>query len=400
MLVDPNDSVRLAQKERRTQKVLEEGTMKRIAYLLIAAAGLCLPAWAANSIEPVTVAQLTQFITAAQGQSDGKVAKQLETMVLTERATTAQLAQWQAALPGQHSRDNLTVIGDASMLLMPPAADMPSDQAPDGQTQNAILARASTYLTQTLAKVPDFTATRVMEHFEDTPAREGSEHIFTSGTIGSSMAGVGTAAGGRQSYLGGGIAAQAVHFTGKTTAPITFTGGIETVGTDKIDLAAINQPESGLVTAGEFGPILATVLKDMANGDVEWGYWLATPQGKLAVMTYKVPDDQSTYTVTYKHGSHQERLFPAYHGEIAIDPATGAVLHLTVVANSLRSQTIMGSALTIDYAPVALGGTNYICPVRGVASLKISTNSGESQTQINDVAFTDYHAIGGPIAQK
>jgi hypothetical protein len=62
--------------------------------------------------------------------------------------------------------------------------------------------------------------------------------------------------------------------------------------------------------------------------------------------------------VALKHGIRQERLFPAYHGEIAIDPVTGAVLRISLLGSALRSQYIMESAITVDYGSVALGG-NY-----------------------------------------
>ena len=45
---------------------------------------------------PITVAELEQLLAAAHGQSDGKVAKQLSDLELTERASSIRLARWEA----------------------------------------------------------------------------------------------------------------------------------------------------------------------------------------------------------------------------------------------------------------------------------------------------------------
>jgi hypothetical protein len=71
--------------------------MRRIVFLLAVVAGLASPLWAANKAQTATVAQLGQWLTGAHGRSDGKITKELESMVLTERLSAAQLAQWQSA---------------------------------------------------------------------------------------------------------------------------------------------------------------------------------------------------------------------------------------------------------------------------------------------------------------
>ena len=80
--------------------------MRRILFLLLVLARLACPSWAASKIQSVTVAQLDQFLTAMHGQPDGDIAKGLESMALTERASGTQLAQWQSAFPGRHSRED------------------------------------------------------------------------------------------------------------------------------------------------------------------------------------------------------------------------------------------------------------------------------------------------------
>jgi hypothetical protein len=162
-----------------------------------------------------------------------------------------------------------------------------------------------------------------------------------------------------------------------------------------MDRAALNRPLSGLTTAGEFGPILSVVLDDAMHGTVTWGYWERRAQARIAVFRYTVPDGKSSYVLSLKHGIKGNKLFPAYHGEIAIDPASGAILRITIVADLSASSGATESAIEVDYGKVQLGGKDYICPLRGVAIFKanIDTGAGQTapQTQLNDVSFTGYH---------
>jgi hypothetical protein len=256
-----------------------------------------------------------------------------------------------------------------------------------------MLSRAIDYVAKTLGKLPDFSAMRTTEHFEDNPARDAGEHIFTAGTISNAMVGVGTYAGGIPQVLHGEISSRPLHLTGQSTLQVSYRDGVEMRGAEKMDRAAINQPEPGLTTAGEFGPILSVVLDDAMHGSVEWGYWEQGPRGRVAVFSYRVADGHSNYVLALKLGHQQERLFPAYHGEITIDPVTGAVLRITVVSSSLRSQDVMESAIVVDYGPVQLGGKDSICPLKGVAILKTVPDNSEMKTQINDATFTDYHVM-------
>jgi len=147
-----------------------------------------------------------------------------------------------------------------------------------------------------------------------------------------------------------------LHRTGQSSTPVSYRDGVEMVGSQKMDRAMIGQPAAGLTTAGEFGPILSVVLNDAMHSTIAWGYWEQGPHGRLAVFRYVVPDDRSSYAVALKHGVHSEKLFPAYRGVIAIDPASGAILRITVVANPAQSHDVVQSAIVVEYGVVSLGG--------------------------------------------
>jgi hypothetical protein len=99
-------------------------------------------------------------------------------------------------------------------------------------------------------------------------------------------------------------------------------------------------------------------------------------------------------------GGKVEQIYPGYRGEIAIDPSTGAILRISLVSELPPPYQGMLTAILVEYAPVTIGEQSYICPVRGIAYIKIpvahaaAPETGaavEVQTQLNDVAFTQYH---------
>ena len=110
---------------------------------------------------------------------------------------------------------------------------------------------------------------------------------------------------------------------------------------------------------GTFGPELTIVLTDTAKGTVKWSHWERNPAGLAAIYTYSVPRESSHFNVTYcclredapsqrrelRYGNAARtpittvatapanakvfRATPGYHGEIAVDPNTGAILRVT-----------------------------------------------------------------------
>ncbi|MDR3750611.1 MAG: hypothetical protein P4K94_03910 [Terracidiphilus sp.] len=359
--------------------------MKRAVLLLSVLAGLASQSWAADKTQSVTVAQLGRWLAGAHGQPDGKIAKGLKSMTLTERVSVVQLAQWKSDIPGRHSREELTVLADSSAFLDPAATDVLADAPPDLKAQEVMFSSAIDYVVQTLAKLPDFYATRTTAHFEDTPAHMTQ----VPGTLGA------------VSMSQRGVAYVPLHQTVPSSIQVSNIDGAEMHGAKKMDRTAIDRPESGLTTAGEFGPILSVVLHDAIHGTVTSGYWQQSPLGQLAVFRYAVPYGQSNYVLSFKHGIQCKKLFSAYHGEIAIYPATGAILRITVVADPTPSSEAVESAIAVDYGKVQLGSKDYICPLRGVAILKtnIDTAAGQiaPQTQLNDVTFTGYHLARGDV---
>jgi hypothetical protein len=71
-------------------------------------------------------------------------------------------------------------------------------------------------------------------------------------------------------------------------------------------------------------------------------------------------------------------------------------MRISVIADLVPPYELVNEAIMVDYGSVPLGGSSYICPVKGVAMAVMPMGDPTSdavaiQTQLNDVAFTDYH---------
>jgi hypothetical protein len=366
--------------------------MSRIIFLLVLSVGIASPALAARR---VSIEQFEQMLNRAQGQSDGKVAGQISAVELTERASSIRLARWESDFPGRHCHEAFTELADASAFLDLPSADMPTYSPPDRQTQKAMLAKAAEFVDKTFSRLPNFYATRKTEHFEDTPYHETLEHVSMPAT------GRGARSGGIPSVTSEVSEYRPMHSSGKSSETVGYRDGYELRNSQRIDRSKLSQPGQSLTTAGEFGPILSVVIQDSERGKTTWGFWEQGAGVVEAVFRYSVPAGIGSYMVALPHGKQIEQIFPAYHGEIAVDPASGDILRITVVADFAPPDEIVKTSILVEYASTSIGGTPYICPVRSVALSKMpvytSDDGGKQsvsslvQTQLNDVAFIDYH---------
>ena len=365
--------------------------MSRIIFLLLLTAAIASHALAAKR---VSIDQFEQLLAAAHGQSDGKVAGQISDLELTERASSIRLARWETDFPGHHCHEAFTELADASAFLDLPAADMPIYSAPDRQTQKAMLEKANDFVNKTFSRLPNFYATRKTEHFEDTPAHQTLENISMPAT------GRGVRSGGMPSVSSEITQYRPMHTSGRSSETVGYRDGYELRNSQKIDRSKMSQPGHSLTTSGEFGPILSVVLQDSGRGKTTWGFWEQGAGGVEAVFRYTVPAGIGSYMVSLPRGKRTEQIFPAYHGEIAVDPASGDILRITVVADLAPPNEEVMTAILVEYAATLIGGTSYICPVRSVALSKMPGDTGDDgkqaqsslvQTQLNDVAFTNYH---------
>jgi hypothetical protein len=167
----------------------------------------------------------------------------------------------------------------------------------------------------------------------------------------------------------------------------------------------------GLVTVGTFGPIQVTVLGDGARSQMAFRRWEQGTDGLVAVFRVAVPKEKSHYQVVYRRPSQTQAIEQpvAYHGDVLVDPATGIILRVTIIADFEPGVEVMRADIMVEYGPVDIGAKSYICPVRSVSLFrwcgKIEPRSAfvpasrldVEITRLNDVTFASYHMFRAEV---
>ncbi len=329
----------------------------------------------------VTVAQLEQVLSASRGESDDQAARQLSNVELTEQVSDAKLVSWTVELRGKKTRQVLTALVDASAFLDPPPAEMPSDAPPDENTQRHMISLAADYLQSTMPRLPNFYAKRTSVRYEETPQYDEATTRVNP---------------------------EPMHVVDHSKATVLYRNGSEVV---EAKASPRGKDDRYLITYGTFGPLLGAMKDAIAAPEgLTWIRWEQRAGGRLAVFRYSVPKEnqKSAYAAAGcclpdgdGTGGFEKRT--SYHGEISIDPASGAIMRLTIEADLYGFVPLDRSDIMVEYSPVEIGGKNYICPVRSVSIWRARSvptlwawNEGFSTwgpyaTMLNDFTFDDYH---------
>lgn len=369
----------------------EPFNVMRFPAFILLFVGLAVPASAPDpsARQSMSIAELEQIVSTTR-ISDNDLARRLSGIELTHRLNLDNRIRLSAALPGENSRAALAVVADLSQFLDPPAAEIIPTSPPDDAQRVQILNRVAAFVQNAMHNLPNFFATR------DTSRFESRSRLHESGKS---------------------IEIQETPFRSKDRAVVTvlYRDGAETIEKKSGRLRG-----SGLTSWGEFGPFLSLITADMLKGTVTFHHWEQSPVGPLAVFDYEVPVDRSSYVVRFCCGLHYDfrrrayeetfELLPAYHGRIAIEPASGAILRLVVSAELQPENGLSRADVAIEYGPVALGGKSYICPLESVA-LSVSPIPGQASamlanptaapgtlnsvglTALNHTVFEDYHLL-------
>ncbi len=314
-----------------------------------------------------TVAQLQQALNTAINahKPDTEIAREISGFELTERLTEATLGRLKARLaPGTQGARALELLADRSAFFDPPPNELPPTPPPDSAEQTRILQAARRYVSQTLPRLPNFFATRVINLYDDRP--------------------------------------QALQ---KDTWPTR--SGLHLIDTASGEISVRNERENqpatqgsnvGLISGGEFGNTLGMILADAAKGNIRWSHWEESANGEVAVFHYEVPASASHYEVLNAVPSNPGIVHtkPGYHGSIGVSPADGTILRITMDADLTRGAPFRRAAILVEYGPVDIGGTTFICPVRSIALSRAlddpDTIHGDAPREwLNETHFTHYH---------
>lgn len=139
---------------------------------------------------------------------------------------------------------------------------------------------------------------------------------------------------------------------------------------------------SPLVSEGEFGNLLDSVLGDSNQATFLWKGWDVVGNKRVGVFEYTVDRQHSSLRLSL--GS--EETIVAFHGLLYTDSTTGTVWRITNEADdfppALRTKSISRS---VDYDEVVIGAKQYVLPV----SATVLLDTGESNLR-NELRFQNY----------
>lgn len=380
--------------------------MRRLILLGLIAL-IVLPAEATRR---VTVAQLEQLLTnAAAHHPDDDVVRLFGDLELTERYTSVERSRLVAKLHlGPRTTVALQLLADESAFLELPRAEQPGTPAPNAATEQHILNAARRYVIDTLPHMPNLIATRSTFRFDNSPQIvKVNEWPVRAG----------------------------LHLVGSTSREFTLRDDVliqnaEVKSASGPGGQANAQPENGLRTAGEFGPFLVMIMHDTYKGKIAFHHWEESPSGPVAVYRYSVPKDASNYTVDYccladqlgvrlqqggRRGGgvpppsdlqddpakHFHKM-PAYHGLLFIDPASGAILRITMQAELDIDGPVTRADVLVEYGPIMIGDRKFICPLLSLGLTQGPAGSNATlgsipDRQITEASFTQYHRLGSSV---
>ncbi len=335
--------------------------------------------------ERLSVAQLDAMVARGSRGGEPRIAKELEHAELTERLSAARRESLKARLPDSNSQQSLEALADRSEFLPPPRDEVLAIPAPDAAAQGQMLARMASGLHKTIEQLPDLFATRTTSAFNE-PA-------------------IAAKAGAWKQVS----ADESLHLTGTSRTTVLIRNGREVVDRTR----HVEAGEHNLLTEGTFGPILNLVLSHTgeAHSRVAFSRWERGIEAPVAVFRYaasKRADELQVDSCCTAGPAGTASMPPVagFHGEIAIDPATGAIVRLTVEADLQPGLPVTRSAVMVEYASISIGGKTCICPVHSVVisrqriewSLHEWSESftvyGRYETLLNDVTFSRYHLFG------
>ena len=331
----------------------------------------------------VTIMQLRDFLLDQHKSrySDQETASRLSLAALSEQLTDQALSRIiTETMPGPESVEQLRLLADESIFVAPLSGESLSPPSPSLQAQQSMVRAGTEYAQGALQHLPNFLAIRHTRRFDNTPQKSGDKHAQPKIQL---------------------------HWAGEFKNEIAFRNGTELPDNPPAQ-HMISTIHDGFTSNREFGPILLEVVRDFGQGGIAWARWEIDPKyGQLAVFHYAVPKSASHYLVDFccyidpeSSANLSFRDFPAYHGEVVLNPESGVIRRITIQADLDDSALVLKSNLAVEYGTVEIGGQAYVCPVRSIATTALHNPQMKRidgigiERHLNEVQYIDYHKFG------
>ncbi|MCP5109288.1 MAG: hypothetical protein GY953_00475, partial [bacterium] len=282
---------------------------------------VCLAAGAAVTLN---VKQLIQFISSSidLGHQDGKVAKYLKGVTITERLEDRTIESLQGLGAGPKTVQALRRLREASAGLPTAAPPKPKSKRPPPpppsiSEQNRIIEEVRNYAMNYTSRLPDFICTQVTRRYGDPSGLEFWRKLDT-------------------------VTAKVSYFDKREDYRIIL------VNNKPVSLTM--DEVGGSTSQGEFGTLMLGIFKPETEANFGWLRWGTLRGNRAHVYAYRVRQEKSDWGITYEK---TESVVPAYSGLIYVDQDTHEVLRVTLEAQNIPPAfPVQEAETTLDYAYV------------------------------------------------
>ena len=216
-----------------------------------------------------------------------------------------------------------------------------------------LLESARHYALNYAASLPDFLCTQLVRRSED-PRGDGRWRLLDNLNI-------------KVSYFGHREEYKLVEVDGRPTVQdYDFVGGT--------------------ISTGEFGTRLLEVFARNSKAVFGWKGWSHVRRRRVAVFTYHIARENSANLVQIglvRAGPNSTII--GYHGEVAVDPESHAVVRVTLTGELPPRFAITGCSSWVEYDYRSVAGSEYLLPVESQTSLQ----AGRYRSS-NRIVFQDY----------
>jgi hypothetical protein len=326
--------------------------------------------------QTLSVGQLLDFVRSslAMKYDDGKIAKYVKTVTLTEKLDNKTIESLEAQGAGPKTVKALQELQQESANLKSstpstpqggpmtggPSASMPArfrqPPAPDSVRQKEILDAIRNYAASYVNSLPNYLCVEVI-------ARSVS---FNGG----------------ESY----------HQEDRVLAKLSFSNGQENYKVYQVNNQMVDtnlDKLGGAISSGEFGSLMKSVFAQKSQAELAWDHW-GKLRGKInAVFNYSIDNSHSDYSLDYDRGA--QRIYTAYRGLIYADENTGVISRITFEAVNIPPDfPIRLAKTTLDYDDQKIGENSYVLPLRALI-LMAGPNNVHTK---NEETFTLYQKFG------
>lgn len=232
-----------------------------------------------------------------------------------------------------------------------PACRSPLADAPLSQDQ--LLSAARQYASRYMARLPSFVCTQTTEQFE---AGKKAKHWRKGDSL---------------------------------TSQLVWDQGREQRKLELINNRPLSQNpvwRSPLISEGEFGNLLDSVLGNFSGAIFSWRGWDNIGEKRVGIFEYQVDQQHSSLRLTF--GPAETVI--AFRGMIYADETTGTVWRITNNANDFPSELKTKSiSRLVDYGEIVIGASQYVLPVHATVLLDTGTRNIK-----NELRFEGYRKFG------